>query len=44
MANDAAQTGAGPVDEQMTQLIQDLRTADNDEQKTAFLEGYYYAA
>ena len=41
MADDAAHTGAGPIDQQMTQLIQDLRTAHDNEQTTAFLEGYY---
>ena len=44
MAGDAAHTGAGPIDQQMTQLIQDLRTAADGEQKTAFLEAYYFAA
>ena len=43
MAGDAAHTGAGPIDQQMTQLIQDLRTAADGEQKTAFLEAYYFA-
>ena len=41
MADDAAHTGPGPIDQQVTQLIQDLRTAHDNEQTTAFLEGYY---